>query len=171
MTQRHEYVYRLTDLAFDAQHIVDGETLLRNPVQTDAEALAALMLDAYRGTTDDDGETIDDARAEVASFFAAQTDPPLLPCSWLCIRSDRIVAACLVLWWAKRGVPLIAYVMTRADSKRMALGRRAALHSLASAQQAGYAEIRAVITDGNTPSERLFARIGFAPVGERESKT
>jgi L-amino acid N-acyltransferase YncA len=38
--------------------------------------------------------------------------------------------------------------------------------SLRSLAEAGIDEVGAVITDGNTPSERLFARFGFVRVGE-----
>jgi hypothetical protein len=36
----------------------------------DAERLARLMLDSYRGTVDDGGETLDDARREVTKLIA-----------------------------------------------------------------------------------------------------
>ena len=43
----------------------DNELELRPVQAADAPSLAELMIDAYRGTMDDDGETYDDALAEV----------------------------------------------------------------------------------------------------------
>lgn len=41
----------------------------------DAEALATLMLEAYRGTIDDGGETLADAQVEMHGFFDGKWQP------------------------------------------------------------------------------------------------
>ncbi len=45
---------------------------LRGPSGADAEAIAVLMLDSYRGTVDDSGETIEDARREVGKLLSGE---------------------------------------------------------------------------------------------------
>ena len=81
MTQRNEYCRELAGLAVAAvPNTLAGA--LRQPTLADAEPLAELMLDAYRGTIDDGGETIDNARDEVASYMASVLNPPLLSCSF-----------------------------------------------------------------------------------------
>lgn len=166
MAGRTEYVCALIGERADLR---GGEALeARRPTSADAEGLAELMLDAYRGTIDFDGsETLDDARGEVASFFEGDANPPLLGCSWLYADGDVVLAACLVTHWTARGCPLVAYVMTRADHKGQGLAGRLVRMSLTSLRDAGYREVRAAITDGNVPSERIFAGLGFAATDAR----
>ena len=101
MTQRNEYCRELAGLAVAAvPNTLAGA--LRQPTLADAEPLAELMLDAYRGTIDDGGETIDNARDEVASYMASVLNPPLLSCSWLVAQPGQLAAACLICLWSRR---------------------------------------------------------------------
>ncbi len=131
----------------------------------DLEAVAMLMLDAYRGTIDSEGEDLDGARAEVRSFLETSgVGTARLAESFLARDADGLVAACLVAGWPSRGCPIVSYVITRPDAKGTGLGGAvlgAAVEALAAA---GESEVRAIITEGNVPSERLFARLGFVRV-------
>jgi GNAT superfamily N-acetyltransferase len=133
---------------------------MRRPAPADRETLAALMIDAYRGTIDDGGETLEDARAEVDSYFAGRSGAPLLDASRLIEVGGAPAAACLVSLW--RDTPLVAYVMTAAAWKGRGLARALLDDSFAALRAAGYTEVRAAITKGNTPSERLLGGAGFA---------
>ena len=82
-------------------------------------------------------------------------------CSWLCFVQETLVVACLVAFWDERKLPLIAYVMTRAKWKNKGLGTAVLQHALYGLAEQGHREVRAVITQGNTPSERIFKRVGF----------
>lgn len=166
MPPRHEYRLRLADAVPDAE--VPGEPggIARHPATADCDALAALMLDAYLHTIDYDGETLADARDAIQSYFTDAELPALPECSWLYEVEGRLASACLVAEWPPRGCPLIAYVLTGAAWKGRALGRHVVQLSLASLRAAGYAEARAVITEGNLPSERLFARLGFVRLSD-----
>lgn len=137
---------------------------LAPPSPADAEALAQLMLDAYRGTLDDDGETLDEARQEVAGYLAGRDGPPLLACSWLAWSGSQVSGACLAGWWAAREAPLIAYALTRAAEKGHGLGTRLLGLTLAALAADGHPAVWACITDGNHPSEALFRRAGFVLV-------
>jgi L-amino acid N-acyltransferase YncA len=159
MPRRIEYTAELA--AVDAGLGEDVPPGARRPAAGDEWALAELMLDAYRGTIDYDGETLDDARAEVGSYLRGATDPALLGCSWVVEQGGVIVAACLASYWQERARPLIAYLMTRADWKGRGLGQGLAAMCLASLRAAGYTQARAVITAGNEPSERIFKKLGF----------
>ena len=162
MSLRYEYRRALdasdTALALTA----DLSSGLGRPRETDTPALMALMLNAYRGTVDSSDETEDDARREIQGYFGTPALPPLLDCSWVRWHAGAALGACLCSWWERRGTPLIAYVMTDPAWKGRGLGAQLVRHSLADLAQAGYTEVRAVITAGNTPSERLFSRMGFA---------
>ncbi|MBL8055652.1 MAG: GNAT family N-acetyltransferase [Anaerolineales bacterium] len=128
------------------------------PALTDAEALARLMLDAYRGTIDDAGETLAEAQAEVRGYFER---PAWLAASGLKRAGAELAGACLVEWWPAVGAPLIGYVMTAARWKGRGVARVLLHNSLAYLTAAGQAEAWAVITAGNTASETLFQRAGF----------
>ncbi len=56
-------------------------------------------------------------------------------------------------------------VVTAGSRKGQGRGRAVVLASLRSLAEDGVTEVGAVITDGNTPSERLFTRFGFTRVG------
>lgn len=77
---------------------------------------------------------------------------------------DRLVSASLVGMWPDRGCPIVSYVMTAADRKKRGLASLLLARSLKTLADAGHPEVRAVITEGNAPSETLFARAGFRRV-------
>lgn len=123
----------------------------------DAEALAVLMLDAYAGTIDSDGlETLDDARTEVAGFFAGA---PLLEHSLVAEADGRPAAAVLVS--RHDDVPLIAYVMTAANHKGKGLASSLVARALRSLHAAGERRAHLWVTAGNVPAERIYRRLGF----------
>lgn len=165
MPARH--IYRL-DLAGRPMRPDGGRSIYRlaQPAPADAEALAVLMLDAYRGTIDFDDETLDDARAEVAGFLDGRDGPPMLECSWAAWSDGELAAACLAGWWAAREAPLIAYCLTRAIDKGRGLGTWLLARTLDALAEAGHGAVWAVITDGNLPSQALFRRAGFAHVDQ-----
>ena len=71
-------------------------------VQTaDAPALAALMLDAYRGTVDDEGETAEEALAEVNAMLDGKYGPWLADASFVVELDGRLVAACVITLWRR----------------------------------------------------------------------
>lgn len=129
---------------------------MREATPDDRDALAELMLDAYRGTIDYDGETLEQAVDEVDGHFAGAPDDDA---SLLVMGDGRVQAAVLVAH--VRGAPLIGYLMTRAATKNR--GVASALLDAAAARvwRAGAGELRAWITSGNLPSEAIFRRAGF----------
>ncbi|MGH3079165.1 MAG: GNAT family N-acetyltransferase [Gaiellaceae bacterium] len=155
--RRHEYVRALDDLVASAP----DDPAVRHPTPDDAESLAELMLDAYLHTIDYEGETIVEAREEVGRYVAGT---PLLECSWLRLDGDAAVSALLVSHWADRGCPIVSYVMTASAWKGKGLASDLLARTLASLGATGLEEVRAVITEGNAPSEAVFARAGFRRV-------
>jgi len=154
---RHEYLHELHVSAAPAPE----DESMRHPTPLDAEALAQLMLDAYLGTIDYEEETIVEARDEVARYF---TGTPLLEHSRLRIADGEPVSACLVSHWGERGCPIVSYVMTAPAWKSRGLAAELLGQSLASLAAAGRTKVRAVITEGNVPSEAVFGRAGFRRV-------
>lgn len=161
MARRFEYVLELKN--FDHSMVPDllGEIIWHNPTAADKQILAELMLASYLGTIDYDGETVEDALKEVESYFSERSDQTWLGYSWLAFLENELAAACLVEFWQERNVPLIAYIMTEPRWKGKHLATAALIRSLQTLADKKYIEARAVITEDNVPSEKIFTRIGF----------
>jgi RimJ/RimL family protein N-acetyltransferase len=148
----------------DAPVAASAGPSFRTPQSTDLEQLARLMLDAYVGTIDYEGETLADAREEVASYLDGW---PLLQQSLVHVSDDDVDCACLVSYLEHSGSPLVAYIMTARARKGAGLARQALCGALAQLKAAGYDHVMATITDGNVPSEKLFTSLGFSRVSPR----
>ncbi len=129
---------------------------------TDTARIAQLMLDAYRGTVDDAGETLADALHEVHGFWAGTAG--VSPWAEMCMGvrvGDEVVAACLVGEWQSRQVPLMAYVLTHPAWQRRGLALTLIQRVCVQLQHRGQWPVYAVVTAGNLPSEHLMMRAGF----------
>jgi L-amino acid N-acyltransferase YncA len=117
------------------------------------------LLDAYRGTTDDEGETIADALQAIDGYIQRI----LLPYS-LVVECDRTLIA-IAFTVLVRGRHYIDPVATASSYKNKGIGAAAVSAVLDLLSEDGIAEVGAVITQGNLPSERLFSSLGFERVG------
>ena len=133
---------------------------LRHPTDADAEALAVLMLDAYTGTIDYDGEDLDDARAEVAAWM--RSGGRSSEHSFVAADRSRLVSAILV--GIGDGMPVISYVMTAASYKGRGFATGLMQVSMASLHAAGYGRVELWVTVGNEPAEGIYERLGFRDV-------
>ncbi len=150
---RHKYRIDLDGWAISGTGV--RQAVIRPLTEADTEALAGLMLDAYVGTIDYEGENIDDARAEIEEYLSGD---PILTCTRVIEAGGSLVAASLVARW--EDYPLIAYVMTSSSHKGQGLARAALLSSLDCLARTTDLEVYAFITEGNTASERLFLGLG-----------
>jgi acetyltransferase (GNAT) family protein len=158
---RSEYRLRhLAEVEWSGLVMVLGSSAVRHVDRTDHEALAYLMLDAYLGSVDDEGEDIDDARGAISQYF----ERIVWPHSYVITNGAQPLAMSMVV--VVDGVHYIDPVATAAAHKRNGHGRAAVAMSLQSLAAAGVDEVGAVITDGNTSSEHLFGRFDFVRVGE-----
>jgi ribosomal protein S18 acetylase RimI-like enzyme len=125
----------------------------------DRDAIAVLVLDAYRGTVDDEGEGPAEARLAADEFLHLRVP------GWSVVIEDNglLVAMSFVVEVADHAY--VDPVATASTRKRQGLGRRAVTASLRRLLAAGVDEVGAVITDGNTASEALFVSLGFVRVG------
>jgi len=130
-----------------------------------SQELSHLMFNAYAGTIDDDGLSPAGAHADVCGFFAGEWGAPI-PHSCVGHRRDgQLIAACLICDWnddtAEVAGPLIAFLLVSPPFKGHGIGRsiaNAALHRLALEKRG---RVHAVITQGNTPSEKALCALGF----------
>jgi GNAT superfamily N-acetyltransferase len=152
---RHEYRLNLKDVRPPSVKL-DAGLSVRNPDQHDIESLAALVLNAYRGTLDDEGEDLDDARRVVASSFAEEA---IVAASWLALNGREPVAAIMIRRW--KGHPLVTFVVTHPDHRKRKLALALTERAINTLLGQGEARLVAFITEGNTASEGLFTRLGF----------
>ncbi len=117
------------------------------------------MLDAYMGTIDYEGESIVEAREAVDDWLS---DAPLLGQSFGAEIDGRLVSAVLAM--TLDDAPFISIVMTAPDHKRSGLGRAVVAASLESLRAVYHSTATLYITEGNEPSERLFASLGALEV-------
>jgi GNAT superfamily N-acetyltransferase len=163
MKKRHEYFLGLSGFCPPTERADGLQT--RSCLTGDVQSLAELMLEAYRGTVDYEGESLEDAVKEVELWLAGARGGPALPdASRLAFDGARLVGACLAADWPWMRAPGIAIVITHPEWKNRGVGRRLLTEVLLTLSESGYEEVRAVITEGNIPSERLFAGLGFRNV-------
>lgn len=126
---------------------------LRTVNDEDDAALADLMERAYAGTIDEQLGGNSDGAVEIASWR-----PTAVPDASFVVDEDQLVAASLI---SRHGNDFwLGYVITHPEWKGRGLGTAVVAASL----RALDAPVLAAVTDGNTPSERLLAKLGFTPV-------
>ncbi|MCP4307171.1 MAG: hypothetical protein GY788_20335, partial [bacterium] len=118
--------------------------------------LADLMLDAYVGTIDYEGETPEQAVEEVGGYLEAEA---YLEVSRVAVSNG--VIQCAVMMSRIAGLPLVGFVMTRAVVKGRGLASALLDVATDAVWATGAEEIRAFITEGNLPSEAIFAKAGY----------
>ena len=121
----------------------------------DRDALAPLLLDAYRGTIDDEGEDLDDAFEAIDRML----ERAIRPFSFVATIDTGIAGFSFVI--ELDGVHYIDPVVVGPAHKRTGVGTAAVDRSLDALAAAQVVDIGATITDGNIASETLFRRLGF----------
>lgn len=126
----------------------------------DATALGALSYGAYRGGVDDNGESVEWHRAEMAAALAGEfgaVDWRATRAAWCgCVPASLS----LVTHWKSR--PFVAFALTDPAHTSRGLARALLTHSATALRAAGASELTLVVTNGN-PAARLYTHLGFAP--------
>ena len=140
----------------------------RSVAPSDKEALAALMLDAYRGTIDYDGESLDDALREIDHVCSGSYGRFLSDCSFVLDGEAGLNSACLVTLLNEGKpdeTPLLAFAMTCKRDQRRGLSSALILRSVAALSGLGYSRLSLAVTADNHPARRLNEKLGFRPWG------
>jgi len=131
-----------------------------------ADSVGTLLWEAYRGTIDYRDESLDEMKAEARGFFDAKYGAPLLDACLVREIDGRPIAAALMCDWnqphAVVSGPLVAYALVHPEFRGRGHGIAVVNAALARLAAAKWGRVYAVITEGNVPSEQLFARLGFA---------
>src|SRR5215471_12296460 len=147
-------------LALTRQH-VEKSWRVRTLTGADTDALASLMLSAYRGTIDYDGETLDDALFQMRSVFQGKFGPFQDLASFGIEEEGRLLSAIIITVW--QGRPLLAFAMTRPECKNRGMLTFLLKSSVNALLTFGQKELTLVVTDGNEPAQHVFEKVGFLP--------
>jgi GNAT superfamily N-acetyltransferase len=133
---------------------------LRNPRPVDEDALASLMMRAYAGTIDYEGESEAEALAEVRRTLSGSLGPFLWSESNVIEREGTLACATLVIRW--NGEPLVAFAMTDARFKRQGLARACMLSSMHQLRALGERRLSLFVTLANAEAVSLYRSLGFS---------
>ncbi len=138
-----------------------GGWLLRPISEGDLEALGTLMLEAYKGTIDYEGETLEDAVKEVSTVLKGGYGPFLNECSYIIEDEGKMLSASMVVLSDEADQPLLVFSMTHPDHKRKGMAEFLLKASINWLFDANYEELCLVVTEGNTGAIRLYEKLGF----------
>ena len=132
---------------------------LRPLADHDDAALGRLMERAYAGTIDDDLGDNNDGAVEIAGWRGRRA---VADASFVAVGEDGQPVSASLVTRGSSGSAWISYVITDPAYKGRGLGTAVVAASLAALADTA---VQAGITDGNTPSEKLFATLGFVRTG------
>lgn len=136
----------------------------RNVTAGDAVALGELMLEAYRGTVDYEGETLEETISEVRETLNGKYGPLLEQASFLIEEDGRVLSASLVTWWEETNSPLLAFSMTHPVAKGRGMATLLLQLTINTLRALGYEELSLVVTASNHPARHLYEKMGFQSI-------
>ena len=144
------------------QQAVSNEWPSRTVGPGDTRDLGALMLAAYRGTVDDEGETEDDAVGEVERTIDGEYGTFLFGCSLVIEHGSRAIGASMVTFFESR--PFLAYLVVRPEMKRRGIGAWLVGTSGNALLSGGHSTLDLFVTEANEPAVNLYRKLGFEVV-------
>lgn len=138
-------------------HIEDAQIRLLDC--DDANFLGELLYDAYKGTQDDEGETIEQARMEARATLAGEYGKVIWNASFVLERNRRLAGVSLVTMF--RGEPLLAFSAVEKESQRCGVASCLIDCSLDALLQENYQNLRLYVTKSNSPAMSLYNKLNF----------
>jgi len=125
----------------------------------DTCALGALMYRAYLDTVDYEGETPEQAAAEVTKTIEGEYGEFVPSCSKVVARAGSLLSATLVTRFQDR--PFVAFTFTDPEFGEQGLARSCMRAAMSALFAQGERELRLVVTLANTPAVKLYTSLGF----------
>ena len=149
--------------AFMRVQLVDSTPGCRHGIRTfvaaDEPGLGALMHRAYVDTVDYEGETLEQAAAEVRKTIHGEYGEFVPTCSKVGVRAGALVSVTLVTRFQDR--PLVAFTFADPAVTGQGLARECMEAVMAELFAQGERELRLAVTLANTPAIKLYTRLGF----------
>ncbi len=125
----------------------------------DAVALGVLMDRSFRGTIDDEGETVEQFTGEMKETMRGKYGAFIREASFVVPGPEGLVAASLVTIWNE--LPLLAFSATDPAFQSRGLGELLIRLSMNRMAELGYRELNLGVTEGNRSAQRLYSKLGF----------
>ena len=132
---------------------------IRAFVAADESDLGALMYRAYVETVDYEGETLEQAVAEVRKTICGEYGEFVPTCSKVGVRAGNLMCATLITRFQER--PFVAFTFTHPAVTRQGLARECMQAAMAELYAQGERELRLVVTLANAPAINLYTSLGF----------
>lgn len=117
------------------------------------------MHQAYRGTVDDEGETLEQSVEEARGALGGKYGTFLTRSSFVIEDASAPVSASLVSLW--EGRPLLAFLLTHPDFQGRGMGTFLVRRSIDALLDQGFDEVDLFVTSANEPAVRIYERLGF----------
>ena len=121
--------------------------------------IAELMIDAYRGTVDDEGENVQDAIDELARAADGAYGEPI-PDAWLVARGDNGRADSAIVITRHHDAPFVSYVFTRKERTGAHLASGLVILVMEHLAAKGETTIALGVAADN-PALHIYQRLGF----------
>lgn len=155
------------------EHPVADTWNARTISQQDGPLLGALMYDAYHDTIDDEGETPEEAQAEIESVLNGKHGPLMGSCSFLVEEQGRALGATIITEWTdertEKRQPLLAFLMTHPDASGRGIGTFLLSKSINALMAHGETELVLFVTVGNSAAQHIYQKLGFEVEEEFET--
>lgn len=167
-TPRDWMTLEITSATKSVQPVIPASPGLRPFTTADADPLAHLMLDSYRGSVDDNGETLEDAKRDVAKLLAGDFGATDYGASVVVEHAGDLASATIITRDRVAPPPLapgeafLAFSMTAPTWKRQGLARSGLTHAIAILRSRGEPRLHLVVTRTNTPAVALYRALGFS---------
>ncbi|MBY0360243.1 MAG: GNAT family N-acetyltransferase [Candidatus Obscuribacterales bacterium] len=135
--------------------------VFRNLTSEDTSLLGPLMFEAYKGTIDDEGQTLEESLVEAGDTLKGKYGKIIWPASFIAMDKEIAAAATVVTDYVKTG-PLLAFVLTSPSYQKRGLGTKLIELTLNGLAKAGIKQLRLVVTELNENALRLYIKLGFA---------
>jgi GNAT superfamily N-acetyltransferase len=155
MKQRHKLY-----LTIEHQDL-DEKFISRNITHSDYQSLGKLMLEAYKGTIDYDGESLEDSIGEIKGTLEGKYGHLSGPASYVIEENGVSAAAVIFTINEKENLPLLTFAMTHPKFKNRGMSKFLIQKSLNSLIELGYKKCFLVVTEGNQPAQSMYEKMGF----------
>lgn len=128
---------------------------------SDSKVLGEVMYEAYKGTIDYSGETIEEAGKEVEETLNGKYGKIIEDACLLIEENGQVASALIFNWFEEKQLPLLTFSMTRASCKGKGNAKKLLKAGLTVLNKAGYSECCLFVTEGNEPAISIYKALGF----------
>jgi ribosomal protein S18 acetylase RimI-like enzyme len=138
---------------------IDTTWPCRTIVQSDRPELGELLLAAYQGGIDYQGETLEEAITVVQEMLDGRYGRLLDRSSFVSEQAGQPIGASIITLW--KSTPLLCDLMVHPDHKNQGLGTFLLKQSANALFAQGYRDLLLYVTVGNDNAQHVYEKLGF----------